>query len=375
MPYEFEPTFSVNTEDLSLVYTGSGVHNNKDVTIFFDLIDPEDSEIFSDYELQNNPLIQSVKYDILDIDGNLVYDDFLVAKTRSITFTYQNNVSLFGEYQKDFGIRATVYNTINEDLFTAEFYLYGNTPEFSGISYLNDGGFTNPYLQIYPVYDKSEIGVVFNNNSNYINYDKVDLYYSNTGFLSEINSSYFFASKKMTSVSSAGIFDLIINVGSLSYDIPYYFTAIPYSILGSGDAFYFGPITFKPEFSGQAEEQITNSNQFQLIHGESSMNLDFITGHITGSGLSTIDIIERGLYNTISYTTQIIDGNNTVYSSELKLVDTNNSSIGSGISISEYAISSNSNITYSIQTGELYAYLNVSGVIPTGIYKLYKTSI
>ena len=89
----------------------------------------------------------------------------------------------------------------------------------------------------------------------------------------------------------------------------------------------------------------------------------------------TIDIIERGKYNTISYTTQIIDANNTAYSSELKLVDTYLSSKGEGISLSEYAISSNSNVSFSVENDASYIYLKVSGVIPSAIYKLYKTSI
>jgi hypothetical protein len=105
------------------------------------------------------------------------------------------------------------------------------------------------------------------------------------------------------------------------------------------------------------------------------MKLDFLTGEIITNGLSMIDIIDRGAYNTILYTTQISDSNNTIYSSDLKLVDTNNSTIGSGISLSEYSISDNSKVNYFATGDESSIYLYVSGVSPTGTYKLYKTLI
>ena len=221
----------------------------------------------------------------------------------------------------------------------------------------------------------------FANDFNYVNILRYDIYasessldeivlYESDKFPTSQNKNFVFSSNK------EGFEDLyqlkILPVG-LSYDTPYYFKVVPYSSIGSGAAISFGPQIFKAALN--VEERITSSNQFELIHGDSSMNLDFITGIIDTTGLYTIDIIQRGLHNTISYTTQITDANNTVYSSELKLVDTYVSSIGSGVSLSEYAISSNSNVSYSIQNDNSYIYLKVSGVIPKAIYKLYKTSI
>jgi hypothetical protein len=234
---------------------------------------------------------------------------------------------------------------------------------------------------ISPVYDQILVNQSFQNNFDYTNIQKYDIYASQVS-LDEI---VLFQNEKIPSsenknfVSSINVetfkdlYEFKILPINLEYNIPYYFKAVPYSSIGSGEAISFGPQIFKsPPVSG---ESISSSNQFELVHGDSSMNLDFITGSVDSSGLYAIDIIERGIYNTISYTTQITDKNNTVYSSEIKIVDTNNSTIGSGISFSEYAISDNSDVTYLVTEDPSYIYLYVSGVKPTGIYKLYKTSI
>jgi hypothetical protein len=234
---------------------------------------------------------------------------------------------------------------------------------------------------ISPVYDKIIINQSFENNLNYVNIEKYDIYASEES----LDDIVLFENEKIPSsqnknfVSSASVqtfqdlYELKILPIGLTYDTPYYFKVVPYSSVGSGKLISFGPHLFKsPPISGEA---IASSNQFELIHGDSSMNLDFITGSINNSGLQVIDIIERGIYNTISYTTQIADKNNTIYSSEIKIVDTNNPEVSSGISFSEYAISNNSRVVYSATADQSYIYLHVQNVFPTGIYKLYKTLI
>jgi hypothetical protein len=260
----------------------------------------------------------------------------------------------------------------------------------TGIGYATGSGFAGVrltsgahyYSGIFnPLYDQILINHTFENDFNYINIKKYDVYASETS-LDEIilyesdkipaskNKNFIFSSNRE---SINDLYELKVLPIGLKYDTPYYFKVVPYSDIGSGKVVSFGPSIFKSSLDG--DEKITSSNQFELIHGDSSMNLDFITGAITTSDLSTMDIIERGAYNTILYTTQITDGNNTVYSSDLKIVDTYLSQTGSGVSLSEYAISSNSNVNYSIQNDSYYIYLKVSGVIPTATYKLYKTSI
>jgi hypothetical protein len=105
--------------------------------------------------------------------------------------------------------------------------------------------------------------------------------------------------------------------------------------------------------------------------------MDYITGYITGaSGTNTIlDTIPKSLYSTITYTAQISDATLSVSSSELKFVITSTGSPSSGVSFSEYAISDNNYPVYSYTNSGDYVYLNVSGVTPTGVFKLYKVAL
>ena len=232
---------------------------------------------------------------------------------------------------------------------------------------------------IYSVLDQITIQNTYKNNLTYVNIDSYDIYASTednvvlpaSDIINKQQNQFYKLSIKKEFFNN--LYEFNIKPIGFEYDVPYYFKAVPFSSVGSGKAISFGPNVFK-SFTSTGEE-IQTSNQFQLAHGESSMKLDFLTGEITTTGLSTIDIVERGVYNTILYTTQITDSNNTVYSSELKIVDTNNSLIGSGISFSEYAISNNSRVVYSATADQSYIYVHVQNVFPTGIYKLYKTLI
>lgn len=429
--FEFDTNFNIDTGDLNKIYVGSGVHLYKDVTFSFSLLDPLGNIIENDSQLISNPLINEVIFDILDTGGNLIYKNYKSGTTsRSITISEVENESIFGKYNPNFGVGVTVTNKIGSAPFQSKFYTYGNELNISdyvvydgsGLStYIRNGFWSFNYISgdlinfyvktntgsnvlvnwggsDFEIYASQEIvsnnfslistNTVFNeiiventyeNNLTYANVDKYDVYASIEDNIilpesNKINQSqnqfYKFSIKKEY---FDNLYRFKIKPIELEYDIPYYFKVVPFSSVGSGQAISFGPNVFKSFIS--TGEEIQTSNQFQLAHGESSMKLDFLTGEITTTGLSTIDIIERGVYNTILYTTQITDSNNTVYSSELKIVDTNNSLIGSGISFSEYAISDNSQVTYSAIADQSYIYVYVENVLPTGIYKLYKTLI
>lgn len=431
--FEFETTFESDLEDLDQIYSGSGVHLYKDVTFSFTLIDPIGNLIENDSQLISSPLINEVIFDILDTGRNIIYPSYKSGTTsRSITITEKENISIFGRYTPNFGVRATVTNKVQTSPFISEFFTYANTPAVTEYSVYDASGkstytynlfwdFTNnnnllenfsakTYLNqdvlinwgdslsetLTPddttshefIVDDNDIKLNqviletnYSNNLNYVNIDKYDLYASTTS-LDEIilpnseNQDIIknqFYKETLNIRSFNNLYTFKIRPLNFEFDTPYYFKAVPYSSIGSGKAISFGPHIFK-SFSTSGEE-IQTSNQFQIAHGNSAMKLDFLTGEIITNELSIIDIIDRGSYNTVLYTTQISDVNNTVYSSELKIVDTNNSTIGSGISFLEYASSDNSKVTYFATGDESYIYLYVSGVEPTGIYKLYKTLI
>lgn len=308
----------------------------------------------------------------------------VTANVSGHTFSSGNVVTITGiTYPIDFNGTYVVTNAISGQFqYNTTGFGLATGSGIAGITLASGAYFYSGIIE--PEYNKIVVYSNIENNFGYINIERYDIYVSESS-LDEIvlnesdriqpneNPNFLISSFK-TNIIDVNKTD--IQPLGLLYDVPYYFKIVPFSSVGSGEAISFGPKIFKsPQNFIEVETGTSILNQINLVHGDASMNIDFITGSINTSGLSIIDTIERGKYNTISYTTQITDSNNTVYSSELKLVDTYLSSIGSGISISEYAISNNSNISYSVESDSSYAYLKVSGVIPNAIYKLYKTSI
>lgn len=147
--YEFPPTFVVDTGNLSAVYTGSGVHLNKDVRFNFNFIDSLSKSVLTDYELATNPIINSLNFDILDKNGNLVVPNYKTnSLNTSLIITERENIQIFKQYTKDFGVRLSVTNNINNELFVGEFYVYGNLPKIKNIQVYDGSQVIDPNLKI-----------------------------------------------------------------------------------------------------------------------------------------------------------------------------------------------------------------------------------
>lgn len=386
--YEFNPSYTLNTGDLTATATGSGVHLNRDVALLFQILDPNGVVVDNDVDLNRNQLISGISFDILSTGGSVVYANYRSGKSVYFSFNEDDNVALFGRYTKDFGIRMKVSNTVNTNVFTSEFYMYGNVPEVNSASVSVIDGTENPYATIPQLFDQIQFNLNYFNDFNYINFDRIDVYASTTPLTgvglqedSGINRNlisanpYYVYSKPITSQADANT--LIVQPNNLAYDTNYYFALIPYSQLGSGSG-YYTPTTYK--FAREAPntgEIIISANQFELIHGDSTMNLDFTTGSIPDSSGYTMDIIEKTAYSTVSYIVEVIDSQNAVASSDLKVVISESSNpTYSGVYLTEYAISSNDLATYLVESDANYVYLKVSGVASTpATFKCYKTSI
>jgi hypothetical protein len=248
--YEFQPSFTVDRTDLSLTATGSGVHLNKDVTVNLGIIDRVSGDISSNTEFLANPYVDNVSVDILNIDGTVRYQDFLTDyKSNTFTLTEYDNINVFGEYTKDFGIKATVSESSQTN--TSEFYFYGNVPEFSGITVRDSTGTTShtaSQSSKTAVNATGQTGVLtstvtFNNNTSYTAFDRLEIY-SSTGsdeFTNQINPTAAF-SKSLTNEATQ-VFN--INEGILPNDTDVYLHFVPYSRIGRGGAWTVGPYTFK----------------------------------------------------------------------------------------------------------------------------------
>ena len=137
--FEFPTDFIVDTGALDQIYTGSGIHLNRDIIFSFSFLDNQQTTVSSDIEFINNPLINLITYDILDTGGNVVFANYKSGTTSTtLQITETENENIFGNYTKDFGVRATLSNYVTNDVFQAEFYVYGNVPKIQYYN-VNDG--------------------------------------------------------------------------------------------------------------------------------------------------------------------------------------------------------------------------------------------
>jgi hypothetical protein len=145
--YEFNPIFNLNTGDLSIVATGDAVHRSKDVTFIFNVTDRQLNTLTSTQALTENPFVQSVDIDILDISGNIISGNYVTGSfSNTFTLTEAQNTGLFGTYTKDFGIGVSTVS-FNANVHSSEYYVYGNPLEIKKIS-ITDG--TGSWLNYNP---------------------------------------------------------------------------------------------------------------------------------------------------------------------------------------------------------------------------------
>ena len=243
---EVFPVFNVDTGNLNQVFTGSGVHLKKDVTLFFDILDQQLNTVSSNQQFLENPLISGCVFDILNVDGTTAAANFFTGKySRSLAFSALDNENVFGSYRKDFGVRCKLPNTFDGSIFTGEFYAYGNVPNILDI--------VPDYTEFSGAAQATELinaSIVLQNDLNFTQMDRYDVY-ALTGSGSAVNELTYLApfaqegylfSQSASDVVNAR--SLTINRGALPQDVPHYFTVVPYGTLGSGSSFTFGPAAF-----------------------------------------------------------------------------------------------------------------------------------
>lgn len=316
--FQFDPAFNVDTGNLNQIFTGSGVHSQKDVTFFFDILDQQLNTISSSQQFLENPLISGCVFDILNIDGTTAAANFFTGKySRSVTVSALDNENIFGSYKKDFGVRCKLPNSFDGSIFTGVFLAYGNVPnildivpnysEFSGASQATES------------FDAS---IVLQNDLRFIQMDRYDVYAS-TGAGSAVNEltylnptaqeGYLF-SQSVVNVSNA--YALTINKGELTENIPYYFTVVPYGALGSGKSFVFGPTTFVTK---QTNVLLSSAdvNAVNIYDGTGFNQTIYQTGKLC-YGRGVIHEFDSGVFTSVKYLVEIKDSGNIRRLSELK---------------------------------------------------------
>ena len=216
-----------------------------------------------------------------------------------------------------------------------------------------------------------EFNIQFENNSLYTNSDKLSIYL-NTGSGIELNTGNLVSTIPI--LTNLKNYSFTLNDSLIKPNIPQWFKVAPSSEITTGYAWEIGPYNI---YQAPTPKTNISSESFSLLNGDSEANIDFLTGLVKTNSVTTIDTLTKGSRYSYEYLTQFKDQSGHFCSSKILIVD-NTSGIDltrTGISFSEYSISDNSFINYSISGDNQNIYLNAQLDTPTGIYKLYKTSI
>lgn len=140
--YEFESEYTYDTGDTTVTGTGSGVHLNKDVSFTFDILDRSQNRLSNSVDINRNFSIGDMAISIINTGGSVVYSNYYSgAAKRTFTFKEQDNIDVFGSYQKDFGVLVDLQDN-TADVFDAEFYAYGNNSEIESVTITDGSGVT-----------------------------------------------------------------------------------------------------------------------------------------------------------------------------------------------------------------------------------------
>ena len=88
---EFEAIYNYDESDLYSLGIGSGVHLDEDVFLRFALQDREAALLTDNSQLINNKYINSIIFDIADINDNIIYENYQSGYLTSLSITKKDN--------------------------------------------------------------------------------------------------------------------------------------------------------------------------------------------------------------------------------------------------------------------------------------------
>lgn len=209
--------------------------------------------------------------------------------------------------------------------------------------------------------------VEFLNNTDYTKFKSIDVYTGSSTGIVESKQSFL---RKLPILAQEKVLDLEIYQDDLDVNTDYYFKVVPFGELGSGNSMEIGPHKIIPQ---PAIPNILQGDQLIIREGQEESVTDLITGEITGTDATVIDTVPTGEFANIDYLIRINDSGSETHGSKLSLVITGDA--GTGHSFAEYAISENSDITYTIDTDADNLYLKAQVDDVPATFKLLKTSI
>jgi hypothetical protein len=222
-----------------------------------------------------------------------------------------------------------------------------------------------------PATGQIQFNIEFENDPLYTTSDKLYIYASTESGI-ELNTGNLIS--VIPILTNLKNYSFALNDLLIKPNAPKWFKILPSSEIGSGYAWEIGPYNI---YKAPPAKTNISSESFSVINGDSTADINFLTGLVPTSGITTIDTMPKGTKYSYEYFAQFKDQSGCFCSAKIIIVD-NSSGIDlsrTGISLSEYSISDNSFVNYSISGDNQSIYLNAQLNTPTGIYKLYKTSI
>lgn len=293
--YEFSSTFSADTGDATAISSGSGVHIYKDIRINLNILDRDEGNIFNENTFLASAFTSKIDIDIIDISGNDIKTGYLVDyKNTFFTFNELENINVFGDYAKHFGIRTKLQGRDSLEN-QSEFYFYGNTPSISGVAVKDGTGVT---FHSGSLSNKSGINttgqtgqvsltVTFDNDMSYVKMTDLDVFITTgSGFDSEQLFPDYTAKINQLGIQTFSIDEAKFEENSGDY----YLHLVPNSEIGSGVAWTVGPNrVIKQPFSRNPYATIDEAVLVfgeQSISGEKTFNSKIKAPNLTLTGLS-----------------------------------------------------------------------------------------
>jgi len=317
---EFDTTQpNIDFTDLSTTITVSGVRLLRDVTINTSIIDNISGEVDSASDFLENPYTSKLNVDILNQDGTVAYQNFLQDyKSNNFTFTEYDNINVFGEYEKDFGVQMKVVGNDDSEQ-TTKLFLYGNHPYISGIDIQDVSGAKRFSGSAGAGSGISAIGqtgnisgvISFFNDPEYIVFDKLEVYStkSSSEFVNLIDPKIVLTRPILES-SSQFAFNIDENSFGFADSSEFFLHFVTYGQFGTGDVWKTGPHNFASSPIGSSELGLqslqsvtdigsTTSNEISLLNNLNMSNESAEINFLAGAARFSASSAEGGSFGGV----------------------------------------------------------------------------
>jgi hypothetical protein len=135
--YEVKPIFDLNTGNLENTTSGLIINTKKDINLELSLTDRNLNQLNTQKDIIQNPYIKNISVDVLDKNGNVVYENYYNNNLiNEVKINESDNILIFGEYQPDFGLKIKIEDVLS-GVQENNIFLYSNPLQFKNVT-VND---------------------------------------------------------------------------------------------------------------------------------------------------------------------------------------------------------------------------------------------